>query len=202
MDNRTIEQRLLAKIQRDEATGCWNWTGGHHPDGYGLISVHDKTRPAHRVSFELYREPIPEKMQIHHICRNKRCVNPNHLSFHTCREHLLLDDTLAAANTAKTHCPKGHPYFGENLYVSPCGDRHCRTCKRAADLHRYHHDEAWRARRKKARQQRNQKPTPTTCRRGHPRTPDFGYIRPDGHWRCRSCYNAAKTARRQRTGRH
>lgn len=34
-------------------------------------------------------------------------------------------------NAAKTHCPAGHPYSGDNLYVEPCGTRRCRECKRS-----------------------------------------------------------------------
>lgn len=38
-----------------------------------------------------------------------------------------------ARQKAKTHCPQGHPYAGENLYVGSKGERICLICKKASD---------------------------------------------------------------------
>lgn len=81
------------------------------------------------MSHELHKGPIPEGLVIDHLCRNRGCVNPDHLEAVTQRENILRGEGLAAANARKTHCPKGHPYSGENLYVVPSsGRRQCRIC--------------------------------------------------------------------------
>lgn len=60
--------------------GCWLWTGSLKGNGYGSFAWDGKTQHPHRVSYELFVGPIPEGMQIDHICNNPRCVNPRHLS--------------------------------------------------------------------------------------------------------------------------
>lgn len=61
----------------DASTGCWNWTGpiGNQRSGYGRCGKHW----AHRVSFVHFKGLIPDGLQIDHLCRNARCVNPDHL---------------------------------------------------------------------------------------------------------------------------
>jgi hypothetical protein len=71
------EQRFWDKVQRGAA--CWNWVGTLMVTGYGGIRYHGKNRTAHRVSYELHYGPIPDGLQIDHACRNRLCVNPDHL---------------------------------------------------------------------------------------------------------------------------
>jgi hypothetical protein len=63
----------------DVETGCWNWLHHCTPDGYGRLERDGRRQMAHRYIFELNRGPIPEGMQLDHLCRNRRCVNPVHL---------------------------------------------------------------------------------------------------------------------------
>jgi len=68
-------------VIKDDNSGCWLWSGGKTPNGYGHFSVGPKGSPgksAHRVSYELFKEKIPDGLIIRHKCRNK-CVNPDHL---------------------------------------------------------------------------------------------------------------------------
>ena len=88
------------------------------------------TMPAHRYAYEELVGPIPEGLQLDHLCRNRSCVNPDHLEPVTCRENLRRGETLNAANLAKTHCPAGHPYAGENLSITAKGFRECIECGR------------------------------------------------------------------------
>lgn len=114
--------------------GCIEWTGHIKPEGYGQVSVKIRQRSycfgAHRVSWELHRGHIPEGMTINHRCRNRRCVNPDHLEVMSMRQNTLdSPNTLPAKNAAKTHCKHGHSFSGYNLAFTSKG-RRCRTCAR------------------------------------------------------------------------
>jgi hypothetical protein len=131
-------------IQRDEAerfwekvdkTGsCWTWGGCNNGTGYGIFGCRRggkwKMVYAHRWAFEKMRGPIPEGLELDHLCRNRSCVNPDHLEPVTARTNTLRGETITAANAAKTHCIKGHPLSGRNLTIRPTGRRRCKACER------------------------------------------------------------------------
>jgi hypothetical protein len=122
-------RRFMAKVERSE-DGCWLWCASVTNRGYGRFRTKAQGEVfAHRFSYEIHVGPIPEGLHLDHLCRVRRCVNPEHLEPVTCRENLLRGDTLTAANAAKTHCPKNHPYDETNTYMN-AGSRRCRTCKR------------------------------------------------------------------------
>jgi hypothetical protein len=110
-------------------SGCWLWLGGLSGGGYGSVSVVDVQATAHRFSYELYKGPIPEGLQLDHLCRNRSCVNPDHLEPVTSRENILRGEGLSAINARKTHCPLGHELTGKNL-ITRGRKRRCRTCQR------------------------------------------------------------------------
>lgn len=114
------------KVRRGAAAECWPWLGYINPKGYG------QTAPgfAHRLSWEMENQrAIPRGHQIDHLCRNRRCVNPAHLELVTPRENTLRGTGLSAQHARKTHCPKGHPYSGDNL-ITNGKQRWCRICSR------------------------------------------------------------------------
>jgi hypothetical protein len=125
-------ERLLNYVRHGPG-GCWLWIGGKTRGGYGKFQLCSKTCLAHRVAYELFIGPIDCGLQIDHLCRNRGCVNPEHLEPVTCRENLLRGNTLQAENSAKTHCPKGHAYSPENTYRHKDGRRVCKSCRRLAD---------------------------------------------------------------------
>jgi hypothetical protein len=127
-------------LHRPELGQCWLWNGERNRRGYGRFNLRRKHVAAHRHGYERAIGPIPEGLQIDHLCRNPSCVNPAHLEAVTCRENLLRGNTLQAKNAAKTHCFRGHEFTPENTYHPPSGGRVCRTCQR-----QYHRE--WRAQR-------------------------------------------------------
>ena len=129
------ERRALDGITFDD--GCWNWAGSLSRYGYGRIRGKPE-RLAHRVVYELLVGPIPEGLQLDHLCRNPRCVRPDHLEPVTHRENLLRGETFAARHAGKTHCPAGHPYDDANTYISKRGQRKCRKCAAERSLRNYY----------------------------------------------------------------
>jgi hypothetical protein len=73
----TTADRFWAKVNKTET--CWEWTGTKLKTGYGVITVNPKMLKAHRVSYMWAKGPIPEGMQIDHICQRPSCVRPDHL---------------------------------------------------------------------------------------------------------------------------
>lgn len=135
--------RFADKIALTDS-GCVEWIGGLNGVGYGQFYVGraslDETGKsyAHRWSYEYHVGPIPDGLTIDHLCRNRACVNPEHLEPVTHRENLMRGTCPSALHAKKTHCPQGHPYAGDNLYVHPVkGQRICRTCGRERALTKY-----------------------------------------------------------------
>lgn len=109
-------------------TGCFQWTAASNR--YGRIKINGRMALAHRAMWELLVGPIPDGLHIDHLCKNTLCVNPDHLEPVTPRENLMRSPTKQRENAMKTHCLRGHPLSGENLYRDPRGMRQCRECAR------------------------------------------------------------------------
>lgn len=82
--NDTLADRIKRGAKIDE-NGCWRWQRSIGKEGYGFIAVREysgakpRSRLAHRVSYEQFVGPIPDGLQIDHLCRVRECVNPSHL---------------------------------------------------------------------------------------------------------------------------
>ncbi len=84
----SLEDRFWAKVDKGGPDECWLWTGALSR-GYGnLVIGHSGNRYAHRVAWELMVGPIPERMHLDHRCREKRCVNPDHLRVVTNKQNM------------------------------------------------------------------------------------------------------------------
>lgn len=121
--------KLFAKTKRSES-GCLEWQGCLSASGYGRIGIEKKTFRVHRVAWEMVRGPIPEGMVIDHLCRNKKCCDPEHLEVVTQKENVRRGNS-GKRNAEKTHCIHGHPFDEVNTYVSKTGSRQCLACTKA-----------------------------------------------------------------------
>lgn len=132
------EARLRSKIER--TPDHWEWTGTIGSEGYGFFRTPAVQLLAHRVVWEWLVGPIPEGLTLDHIkeqCGLRSCVKvladdhgPAHLEPVTRGENTLRGDTITAANRAKTHCLRGHPFDAANTGRTKNGWRYCRACRR------------------------------------------------------------------------
>jgi hypothetical protein len=115
-DNRTPVERFWAKVDKTES--CWVWLGTGTPKGYGQFAPNRRHVYAHRYAYELTRGPIAEGMTIDHLCRNRGCVNPDHMEVVTRGENTRRADNrrtcshCGASTTAqhlRRHVAAHHP---------------------------------------------------------------------------------------------
>jgi hypothetical protein len=104
MSMETDRLRFEKYVEHTET--CWLWTGAGNPAGYGQFRIRRVQRGAHCWAWEWANGPIPTGMQIHHVCRTPRCVNPAHLELSTRRRNLQqrrYNSWAELASTLATH---------------------------------------------------------------------------------------------------
>lgn len=123
--------RIFATIEVTDT--CWNWLG-EITSGYGRAFYNGKRIMAHRLFYELFNGEIPANLEIDHLCRNRFCVNPEHLEAVTRSENAKrAAPFITYTNSLKTHCPQGHEYTSNNTRKYGDQGRKCLECKRARD---------------------------------------------------------------------
>lgn len=129
-----IEARFWAKVKKSPT--CWWWTGAVSDTGYGSFNAGGTYLGAHRYA---YKTAVgdPGELHLDHLCRNRLCVNPEHLEPVTVKENAMRGWGRGLNNSAKMFCPHGHPYDDENTYHhtkivngNPRRWRRCKTCHR------------------------------------------------------------------------
>jgi HNH endonuclease len=127
-----VTARLLSNVTV-QPSGCIvsNYSVGSH--GYSQIGWQESGARmlllGHRAAWIAAYGAIPDGLTVDHICRNRKCINVDHLRLLTNLENAR-DNGFAS----RTHCPLGHPYDEANTYRSPSGGRtrrngrKCRTC--------------------------------------------------------------------------
>ena len=136
----TAEQHLERKTIK--TSECWIWDGVICRDGYGRFELttgrlQSKILSAHRVAYELSNGKIPKGLTIDHLCRNRRCVNPQHLEAVTIRENTIRGYGMAGINHRKKNCINGHPFDAVNTKIKN-GNRVCIACKKRLDKEYQH----------------------------------------------------------------
>lgn len=135
----SFTRRIMSRVQETQA-GCWEWTGARTRNGYGHVKVGGIHWMAHRYAYTVQVGPIPDGLQLDHLCRNRACINPAHLEPVSHGENLRRG-RVGRYKLKNTKCPSGHPYSGHNLVVRRLRDgrtcRVCRTCLNARRRARY-----------------------------------------------------------------
>lgn len=152
-------RQVIEHYSQRQDNGCVYWTGTiEGRSGYGIVRFNNVNFRAHRISWSLVHGEIPAGKILDHQCHNesarlgfcfggpscmhRRCVNPEHLALSTHVDNIKASPlTTGSIHAAKTNCPKGHKYSGDNLYVEIPTDGHapgrqCRACKKEA-MNRY-----------------------------------------------------------------
>jgi HNH endonuclease len=133
MAKTTLEARFWSKVALPDERGCLRWTAGKFREGYGMFRKDGRNQGAHRVAYELLVAPIPEGLQVDHLCRVRDCVSPDHLEPVTQQENMrrgLLQERKLEAVRARTHCKNGHEFTAETLMRRSRGNRECKVCHR------------------------------------------------------------------------
>lgn len=130
-----LDRRILRLT--DRSGECWLWTGRLDACGYGRITVAKQAAKAHRVSYETFVGPIPDGLQIDHLCRVRNCVRPDHLEPVTAKVNmeraasatgLIAGKRLGGMRLGET-CAEGHVVEGDNVYERR-GLIYCLACRR------------------------------------------------------------------------
>lgn len=116
--------------------GCHLWLGSRTSGGYAHVTIGGKQYMVHRIRYEREVGPVPDGLELDHLCDNGPggCCNPLHLKPVT-HQH-----NIARAKAKVTHCPKGHLLAGDNLEPARLrrGWRVCKACCNARQRARYH----------------------------------------------------------------
>jgi len=140
--SRTPEQRFWPRVDKNGPLHptlgrCWVWTGDTSSSGYGRFYLLGRQMASHVVSWWWANGPVPEGLELDHLCRVRACCNPEHLEPVTHRENIMRSASPPATNARKTHCVHGHEFTVTNTYITSQGYRSCRTCHRDRERERY-----------------------------------------------------------------
>jgi hypothetical protein len=133
----SIIERFERKYIPEPNSGCWLWIGAIS-SGYGHFNsgIKGQSVLAHRFAYELHKGPVPEGLELDHLCRTRSCCNPDHLEPVT-RQKNVWRSPIWDGN--KTHCPQGHEYSADNIYWAGPNKtkRQCKICHLALCAARY-----------------------------------------------------------------
>lgn len=123
-------ERIAGHLVFPDDSDCWLWDGAHTPAGYAHMNL-GGGRYGHvdRALYEILLGPIPEGLELDHLCRNRGCVSPWHVEPVTHTENVRRGAAAFALQTGR--CARGHERSPENTYVRRDGRiSHCLACRR------------------------------------------------------------------------
>lgn len=156
------------------------WVGARSKCGYGQIGIDGRTHVAHKITYEMAFGPVPDGLELDHLCRVRACVRPDHLEAVTHAENCRRGDQ-GKHLAARTHCVNGHEYTADNMFLRKGirgVTRICRECGRTRWRDRWAATKHLRAPAYKDR---------THCPQGHPYAGENLHITRDGSRCCRAC---------------
>lgn len=114
-------ERVHKHIKINSDNECWEWTATLTPSGYGqgydrYTITNCTVQFAHRIVYKLYKGDIPKDLDLDHLCKNRKCVNPEHLQPITKKDHRKRTWEQRKKNPPM-FCKHGHPLSGSNLYI-------------------------------------------------------------------------------------
>jgi hypothetical protein len=121
-----LKSRFLNHVEKSNM--CWKWLGFKLKTGYGRFGINGIIYYAHRVSYTIFRNNIPEGLVVDHLCKNTWCVNPEHMEIVRQQENVLRGESQQSKNAKKTHCPQGHIYDTNNTRFDIKNRRSCKIC--------------------------------------------------------------------------
>lgn len=124
---RTFVRKYTAEEDRGHTSPCWIWQRCLKADGYAVAKFPGyKMVRVSRAAYEAFVGPIPDGLEIDHLCQVRSCCNPDHL------EPVTHAENMARQVALRTTCRRGHPFEDDNLYIFPNGDRACRVLRERA----------------------------------------------------------------------
>ena len=137
-------RNIWAKIKGPDE--CWDWVGAMNVSGYASSVSVDNSRARtgrtfypHRLMFSWFKHQIPDDFTIDHLCKNRRCMNPDHMEAVTFAENVR-------RGVKRDYCKRGHPQIPENRYAYNCKGKRKERCKLCIPIQ----TEAWKRRKAKA----------------------------------------------------
>lgn len=134
---RNEAERFWEKVSGGDYRECWLWTAGKNRGGYGRFRGVDRQGMAHRWAYEAMVAPIPEGLDLDHLCRTPACINPWHLEPVTRKVNLARgvgDAVKRLAAVTRTHCANGHSRAEEAVWIGT--QYRCRGCGRESKRRR------------------------------------------------------------------
>jgi len=121
----------------EKTISCWNWLAFKNHDGYGSFRYNGRMMLAYHFPYELIKGKIPQELELDHLCRNRACVNPDHLQAVSKSQNQRRGFGITGINARKTHCKNGHEFSKENTYIKLNNGRVCKICSNNAHKVRY-----------------------------------------------------------------